>query len=104
MKFETLRDIIDVIDKDLDFEDWSPTGLAERILIEIEKLPERLVFIGVPILEDSDNGVSRMLEVTDDDDSEDGPYVRVMSWDPEKRHVALKPLEGCKIRMTVELE
>lgn len=104
MKFETLRDIIDIIDKDIDFEDWSPSGLAERILIEAEKLPERLVFVGVPIVEDDDGGISRIFEINNEDADEDGPFVRVMSWDPDKRHVALKPLDGVKVRVTVELE
>ena len=105
MKLETLAPIIQKID--LEGVAYSSEEYASRILEEVEKLPERYVFIGVPVHEVlGDDGVTEMLELIDEDELQDdevGPYVRLMSWDPEKRHVAVKPFKNAKTMITVEL-
>lgn len=108
MKLATLIPIIQKIDMECGETEtaYSSVEYATRIIEEIDQLPERYVFIGVPELDVQDSGVSETLEIIDEDelDEEVGPYIRVMSWDPDKRHVAIKPFKDTKVRVTLELE
>lgn len=104
MKLETLTPIIQKIDTEGIA--YSSEEYAARILEEVDQLPERYVFIGKGEVETSDGGISEMIEIIDEDELEDeevGLFVRVLSWDPEKRHVALKPFKDTKMMITVEL-
>lgn len=106
-RLETLTSIITDIDSNMDSNDVTlPSDLAAAILERLDEMPERLIFVGVTTMEDVGEA-DRMLEIIDEtvlEDGEVGPYLRIMSWDPAGRHVALKPLTDANVRVTIELE
>lgn len=109
MNLEKLTEVITELDQDPDQpkDGWTSAEYAKALIDRLDAMPEQYVFMGEATVEETDDGVTKILEVLDtyelDHDNEVGLYVRVMSWDPEKRHVAAKPLEGQTLRITVEV-
>jgi hypothetical protein len=58
-------------------------------------------------LDQEDNGCALILHVSDDDDTEDGMFVKVQSWaeDPDLKtaHAEMHRLFGKRVRVTVEV-
>jgi hypothetical protein len=109
MNLEKLTDLIKELDSDPNQpkNGWTSEEYAKELLDRLDTMPEQYVFMGKATVEETDDGVTKILEVIDDyeldHDNEVGLFVRVLSWDPEKRHVAAKPLEGQTLRITVEV-
>ena len=64
----------------------------------------KLVFEGTPDFEVDDGGCAQIMEVSNPD-GENGDYVfvRFQSWDDDKVHTQMKPFEGKKLRITIEV-
>lgn len=81
----------------------SSEEFAERVLDHLDEMRERLVFIEPGIEDEDDQGTTKWIELMGPE--EVGPFIKLCSWDPAKRHVALKPFEDAKrVRVTVEVD
>lgn len=70
--------------------------------------PRNRVFEGVLELVFEDSGCSAIGEVVVPGDTEDGPFVRLQSWEEEwaedeEKHEWLRSLENKRVRVTVEV-
>ncbi len=64
----------------------------------------KLVFDETPDLDVQDGGRARILEVGGPKGvGGDGVFVRFQSWDDNKAHGQMKPFEGKKLRVTIEV-
>lgn len=98
------QELYDIIMK-IDPNGQIPTmDLANGIIDELEANPKRLTFTGKPYIDYQDGKTSLALEVNGDIDDESAPYIRICSYDPDGRHVPLRPLQDeVSIRVIVEV-
>lgn len=50
-----------------------------------------------------DGGQAIIITLNAQDDEPSGLFVRLQSWDPEKKHTALQPFLNKRLRVTVEV-
>ena len=77
------------------------SGACYEIVLDPPSRP--LVFEGVVALEFEDGRQAAIAEVGGDEAGEDGPFIRLHSWDETKQHRALMPFNGRRVRVTVEV-
>lgn len=56
-------------------------------------------------IETEDSGCAKILTVVfNEDDEENGMFVRIQSWDDDKKHIDFNKMIGKKIKVTIEIE
>jgi hypothetical protein len=67
------------------------------------KQPAKVVIEAVPEVNVEDGGCAKIAEICEDDNQDNGVFVRFQSWSEEHNHDLFDKFIGKKVRVTIEV-
>jgi hypothetical protein len=91
------------VDKKKSINKWTENEplLKKMVLKELSRF-NKTFEEKVDDIEVEDGGQANIIVLSENDEEENGIYVRIVSWDETKMHKEFKKLKGKKLRITIE--